>query len=124
MEKGVKVLVADDDFFIRDIMSAALMEKAVIAIDGQDALEKIAIWGIECISLVITDIEMPRLNGTGLITKILEMDPGKKFIVMSGHPEWETVVQKTLATAQGKALFLYKPFTFPDLFSTIERALN
>jgi DNA-binding response OmpR family regulator len=80
------VLVADDEAEILDLVTS-LMEAAgylvLPASDGHEALELSRRYP-GTIDLVITDVEMPRLNGTDLCSHLLEERPGIKVLVMSG----------------------------------------
>ena len=73
------------------------------AADGHEGLELSRQYA-GTIDLVITDVQMPRLNGTDLCAHLLEERPGIKVLVMSGAEMSEIVSQnKHLA-------FLPKPF--------------
>ena len=119
MKKPGKILAVDDNPTICDLISAIPGYDFVTAIDGQDALEKIAALGIDNFSLIITDVQMPNLDGQGLITKVHEMDPEKNFIVMSGLTEDDVLVQGALSAAHGKAIFMNKPFGISELMKKI-----
>ena len=107
-----KILFVDDSRTMRDMLRLALTQAGfyvVEAVDGMDGLEQLATHGAD---VIITDINMPKLDGFGFIeavradasrkgTPILvlttESDPGKKqrarsagatgWIVKPFHPE-------------------------------------
>ncbi|MCS6882071.1 MAG: hybrid sensor histidine kinase/response regulator [Oscillochloridaceae bacterium] len=65
-----RLLVADDSFATRELIRSMLQSAGydvVVAVDGMDALEALR---SEPIDLVVSDIEMPRLNGFELVTRI------------------------------------------------------
>lgn len=70
--RGVQVLLADDSVMIRKIVSSALREAGVKVIEAVDGLEAFTILcnRLSSIDLVITDIEMPVMNGTELCHRI------------------------------------------------------
>jgi DNA-binding response OmpR family regulator len=73
------------------------------AADGHEGLElsrKYPGW----IDLLITDVQMPRLNGTDLCAHLLEERPGIRVLVMSGSDISEIISQNV------NLLFLPKPF--------------
>jgi DNA-binding response OmpR family regulator len=80
------VLVSDDEVAVLYLVTSLMqMEGYVVlsASDGRQALELSREYPGP-IDLVITDVEMPRLNGTDLCSHLLEERPGIKVLVMSG----------------------------------------
>ncbi|MCX7790632.1 MAG: hybrid sensor histidine kinase/response regulator [Chloroflexaceae bacterium] len=65
-----RLLVADDSFATRELIRSVLQSagyEVVVAVDGADALEALR---SEPIDLVVSDVEMPRLNGFELVTRL------------------------------------------------------
>jgi DNA-binding response OmpR family regulator len=69
------------------------------------------------IDLVVTDLEMPRLNGAGLCAHLLEERPGIKVLVMSGADIKEIISQNA------NLLFLPKPFDGQTLKARVRAIL-
>jgi DNA-binding NtrC family response regulator len=89
------VLVADDEVFIRNLVTILLQRAGYLvlsAADGQEGLELSRKYPGK-IDLVITDFVMPRLNGMNLIAHLTEERPGIRSIVMSGSDINEIVKQ-------------------------------
>lgn len=87
--RGKTIMVADDVEINRTMVSAMLEEteaSIVLAMDGQDAIEKASASEVDT---VLLDIEMPRLNGWQAAKKLraFENDSGKKYVLiaLSGH---------------------------------------
>lgn len=73
----IRVLVVDDSALIRQVLSDILKQDPDItvigtAVDGEDALQKIAIQKPDVITL---DLEMPKMNGLDCLAKIMEQSP-------------------------------------------------
>ena len=80
------ILVADDEVLIRNLVTLLMQREGYFvlsAADGQEGLELSRKYP-GTIDLVITDVQMPRLNGTDLCAHLLEDRPGIKVLVMSG----------------------------------------
>lgn len=113
------VLVADDDSQIRKLIIALLQEdghQVLSAADGLEALE-ISRESPGPIDLVITDVEMPRLNGIELCTHLLEERLGIKLLVMSGAETSATVAE------EAEFAFLPKPLDILALRAKVRAIL-
>ena len=89
-----KLLLVDDDPFIRDILSEVLVDRGHIvetAVDGKDALEKYI--KDPAINLIITDMNMPEINGLQLIKEIRKNMVDVPIIVLSGNKEIAVVME-------------------------------
>lgn len=110
-----KFLIVDDEELMRHVLATILEIKGVKssriaeAIDGQDAWEKFSVDPAS-FQVIITDINMPRMDGRELIQKILHVVKGIKIICMSGFPTGEI---------EG-AVFIQKPFRIELLEKEIE----
>jgi DNA-binding response OmpR family regulator len=114
------ILVADDEVMIRNLVTLLLQENGytvLSASDGQEALELSRKYP-GTIDLVITDVEMPRLNGMDLRAHLLEERPGIKVIVMSGADMSEIVSQNI------NLPFLPKPFDGEALLARVGAILG
>ena len=79
------ILVADDDALVRNLVTQLMQREGysvLSAVDGHEGLVLSRQYP-GAIDLVITDVQMPRLNGTDLCTYLLEERPGIKALVMS-----------------------------------------
>lgn len=120
---GVKqpiILVADDEVMIRNLVTLLLQSAGYVVLsasDGQEGLELSRKYP-GTIDLVITDVEMPRLNGMDLVAHLLEERPGIKSIVMSGADMSEITRQNI------NLQFLPKPFDGEALLARVRAILG
>ena len=85
--------------------------------DGAEALEVLSREA--CIDMVVTDINMPRMDGLALLSRIPTVDPDIKCIVVSAYGDMRNI---RIAMNRGAFDFVSKPIDFDDLEVTIERA--
>ena len=114
------ILVADDEVMIRNLVTILLQHQGYVVLsasDGQEGLELSRKYP-GTIDLVITDMQMPRLNGMDLCAHLLEERPGIKVIVMSGAEMGEIVGQNI------NLPFLPKPFDGEALLERVRIVLN
>jgi len=80
----MKVLIVDDNSMIRNLLRLMLEHEQVdcaTAEDGQDALEQCA---AESFGAVISDLDMPRMNGAELAGVLRQRYPGMTLLAFSG----------------------------------------
>lgn len=115
-----KILAVDDSKTMRDMISFTLRGAGydvVEANDGEDALGKL---GGNSVNLVITDINMPRLDGIGLIKK-LRADPSYKstpILVLTTESEGSKKDEGRQAGATG---WIVKPFDPDQLLKVVQK---
>lgn len=114
------ILLADDEEATRDLVRRALDGHAVtLATDGADAWAKFS-QAPGSFDLIVTDIEMPGLDGVTLAERALAASPRLKVLLMSGFTH---SLDKSRSLAPGRVLVLPKPFTLDELRRTIAAAL-
>ena len=114
------ILVADDEALIRNLVTLLLQHDGYLvlsAADGHEGLELSRKYP-GTIDLVITDVQMPRMNGTNLCAHLLEERPGIKVLVMSGADMKEIVSQNA------NLPFLPKPFDGQTLKARVRAILT
>lgn len=121
-----KILFVDDEVDLERLLKQRLrkniLEKefeVLFSANGKEALE--ILKSDRSIAMVVTDINMPEMDGLTLLTKIAEIDPTIKTVVMSAYSDL-----KNIRTAMhcGAFDFITKPIDFEDLTITITRTLN
>jgi CheY-like chemotaxis protein len=120
---GELILVVDDEENIREITRATLEKfgyQALTATDGTDALAIYAQRGAE-ISLVLTDMAMPFMDGAAMIRALRKFNPHVKVIAMSGLMNNE---QTADLQSMNVNTFLPKPFTAEKLLTSMAEVLG
>lgn len=113
------ILVVDDSTFWKEIINAALATAGysiLLADDGVDALAKIT----NDTDLVLTDFQMPRMNGLELIVKLRATHPNVHSILMSASEEMNIAT----AALAGANYFLKKPLNIDQLLNYLESVLH
>lgn len=116
-----RLLIVDDDIHLRTVasaMAACLGYRTRTAANGEEALQMLH---NEEVDLVITDYQMPLMNGFQLASEIRHQFPDLPVILMSGRINVELFNRQ-----QGRKLFaglLKKPFSRQELGEKIEMAV-
>lgn len=117
-----RILFADDDAATRDLVCRALQldgHSVTTADDGADAAEKIANGGI--FDVIVTDIQMPGLDGISLARSVLATHPTLKVVLISAHAD---VLDQARNLAPGSVRLLSKPFTIDQMRGIVRAALG
>ena len=120
-QTGTSILCVDDDPEICELLHeiiASLGHSSITAVDGIDALEKLADGHFD---IVITDISMPRMDGTELIKKITTDFGDVDIIVITAY---EMTYKYTDIIALGASDFIAKPFDMNELEAKLNRVLR
>lgn len=122
----VDILIVDDEVDLEPLMMQKFRRKIrsneyvlEFAHNGIQALEKLN--NNPNISLVITDINMPEMDGLTLLAKIAEKKKPPKAIVVSAYGDMDNI---RTAMNRGAFDFVTKPVDFNDLELTIDRTLE
>ena len=114
---NVKIAVIDNDLLVRDFVVTVLMycvNRDVLSFDNG-----LAAWSHikdhESPDIIISEIDVPGLNGFELMAKFKEKSPDKKFLLMSDNPANEQPARNSGADA-----FLAKPVSVNDLFEVVQ----
>lgn len=121
---GLKVLVAEDDPGMRELVTELLTvwgHSVHSVVDGEEAARHLDKHASET-ELVVTDFQMPRMNGIELARRIKKVTPDIKVIVMSGFSDHGILME--MVDAAGADAFIKKPFEIEELQKAIYVAFS
>jgi adenylate cyclase len=121
-----KILVADDEADLETLIRQKFRQKIreqkyefVFAINGNDALEKMILH--PDIAILLSDINMPEMDGLTLLTKMGESNPLTKAVMVSAYGDMDNI---RTAMNRGAFDFITKPVNFEDLELTMEKTIK
>jgi excisionase family DNA binding protein len=116
-----RVLVADDEASVRDLLSKtlALAEYDVdLAPDGRSAVDRLRIVPYD---LLITDLRMPGVDGLAVVREARRLKADISIIIITGYSTEASAIE---ALNLGVSGYLTKPFRIPRVLSVAARALG
>ncbi len=116
-----RILVVDDEEMIRYLLENALARQGYMVVcagSGQAALKQLEGGTFD---LVLTDLQMPEMDGLELLRRTRAAFPATDVIVLTGHATVETAVQ---AMKEGAYSYLTKPFNLDELLLTVRNCLQ
>ncbi len=118
-KRDISILYVEDEELIRNeifnILSM-LCEKVEMAVDGRDGLEKFRAGNFD---LVITDINMPYMNGFEMLREIKLLKPETPAIIISAYSQEEYFLQASKIDVVND--YLFKPVKITDLIDRINK---
>jgi len=121
-----KILVADDETDLEILIKQKFRQKIreqkyefIFAINGKDALEKIQLN--PDVEIVLSDINMPEMDGLTLLSRLNETSPLIKAVIVSAYGDMDNI---RTAMNRGAFDFITKPINFEDLSLTMEKTLK
>lgn len=121
-----KILVADDETDLETLIRQKFRQKIrdrqyefIFAFNGNDALEKIK--QSPDVEIVLSDINMPEMDGLTLLTKLNEVSPLIKSVMVSAYGDMDNI---RTAMNRGAFDFITKPVNFEDLELTMEKTIK
>ncbi len=123
---SAKILVVDDELDLQELVRRKFRREIRhgefsfdFANDGVAAMEKVR--EDPAIDLVISDINMPRMDGLTLLEKLGEFEEQLKTIIISAYGDMDNI---RAAMNRGASDFVTKPIDFQDLLITIKNTLD
>jgi len=116
----MNILLIDDDSHVRKLLSRRLAQYEYAVAEAEHGEEgwNLFIQQPEMFEVIITDIEMPKLNGIDLLKRLRVKGYTVPVIVMTAHEDINYSIQMLRL---GASDFLLKPFQFRDLLDSIEK---
>jgi len=121
-----KILVADDEVDLEMLIKQKFRQKIrqqeyefIFAVNGNDALAKIQLH--PDVDIVLSDINMPEMDGLTLLSRLSESSPLIKSVIVSAYGDMENI---RTAMNRGAFDFITKPINFEDLSVTMEKTIR
>lgn len=121
--EGVKgrILVVDDENFIRDIVSRKLTAEGFECTQAENAETALSLLARETFDCVVSDIRMPGMSGVELLRRIRVTDQDVAVIMATGAPDMDVALE---AMRLGAYDHLSKPLNLDELALTVDRAIE
>ncbi len=108
-----RILLADDDRAVLDLVRRALQTDGHAVVSAEDGSEAAALLRSKAkFDLLVTDVQMPGLDGLELVTLARNLRPDLGLLMMSGYL---AVLENARKLGLSRARFLSKPFTIESV---------
>ena len=118
---GGKIFVVDDDRFVLESVTTLLTEFGFSVRSFSNGQEAVRQFVTEPVDLVLTDINMPIMDGLELLEKIRFLDRETPVVLMTAYADLDVAVK---AIQKGAFDFIIKPYRPPALVHAVEKGVN
>ena len=119
--KNMKILLVDDDEWIRDSLSLFFEAEGCNLLTFETAEEAMEAVKHQIYDIVISDYKLPGMQGLEFLRRVKEKQPNALEILISAYPNRELLAKaKTL----GVEAFIPKPFTSVDVETSLARIME
>ncbi len=126
-QSNIKILVVDDEIDLEPLVRQKFRRQIregiydfLFAFNGLEALAKLLEFPE--IGIILSDINMPEMDGLTLLTKLKELkNPGLKTVIVSAYGDMDNI---RTAMNRGAFDFVTKPVNFEDLEITINKTIE
>jgi two-component system chemotaxis response regulator CheY len=116
-----KVLVVDDSGLARRSTRRILESAGYEVIEAEDGLAALEQYFVQKPSVVLLDLVMKGMYGLDVLSKLREMDPDARVVVVSADIQ---TTSRDLVAAGGAAAFVNKPARAEEIVAAVENALR
>ncbi len=116
-----RILVVDDELSMREFISILLEREGYEVLTAADAVTALSRLNASDIDLVISDVQMPGLNGLELLARIKETTPETAVLLITAYSTAEQAVE---AMKLGAYDYLSKPFKVDEIKILVHNALE
>ncbi len=119
---GYTILVADDSKSMRQLIDFTLQGAGYRVVSAEDGVQAMEMMKGQKIDLVVTDFNMPNLDGMGVLKQLREDAATKSIpvVMLTTEAEMDKVVEAKNAGING---WIIKPFEPTKLTSTVKELL-
>jgi DNA-binding NtrC family response regulator len=118
-KKEFKILIADNDKLIRDVIKSLLSKEGYVVALANDGFDALRILKTEDVGLVLTALKMSGVNGIEILKYALRVNPDIAVVILTTFGDLEATLQ---AVKEGAYDYLTKPFKVEEIAFLVEKA--
>lgn len=121
MPERANCLIVDDEPRLRQVLLQLMRADGFRCVEAGNGLEALAQLEKQAITLVLTDMEMPKMGGIELLRQLRDKHPDVAVVMITGNADVETAVG---ALSLGAMDYLTKPFQLDEVRARVRQALE
>ncbi len=121
VDERPRVLIVDDEKFIRDILADFLGMEGFVVRTAEDGAAALIELNASPYDIVISDLKMPRMGGIELLEQMTRAAPNALTVIMTGFGTVETAID---AMKRGAYDYILKPFKVEEVIHVVQRGIE
>nr|WP_277817313.1 response regulator [Pseudoroseomonas aerophila] len=117
------ILTVDDSASLRQMVRMTLTGAGYGVVEAEDGVDGLAKANARTVDMVVTDLNMPRMNGLGLITELRKLPAYRGVPILFLTTESDAGI-KAQAKAAGATGWITKPFQQEQLLTVVRKVLG
>jgi CheY-like chemotaxis protein len=118
---SAKILIVDDEQFVRDLLGKVLRRRGHEVTAAGDAHEALRAIESGDFDLLLTDVVMPGMDGFDLLRRVKSTCPSVRVVVLTAYARKQSISDFLL---YGADEYLSKPFQVHELVATLDRVMG
>jgi len=114
-----RILIAEDDAIVRDVMYKFLTDEGYQVITAGDGITALKLLRLEDVKLVLTDLRMPGADGMEVLRSAVQMNPRIAVVLLTAYGTLDTALE---AMKEGAYDYIVKPFVMQQLLLVVRNA--
>jgi len=119
---GTTILTVDDSPSIRQMVKFTLMQSGYDVLEAEDGVDGLNVAKSNKVDLIVTDLNMPNMNGIELVTELRKLDKYKFTPILMLTTESDDS-KKMAGKSAGATGWIVKPFNPEQLIAVINKVL-
>ena len=115
------LLLVDDEPNLRKVLGALLRKEGYEVLEAANGVEGLSVLEAETVEVVISDLKMPRMDGSQFLKEVRKRWPELPFVMLTAHGTVDAAVD---ALKNGALDFLSKPFDKDEIRMVVAKALR
>jgi response regulator RpfG family c-di-GMP phosphodiesterase len=121
MTDRANCLIVDDEPKLRQVLGMLMRADGFLCVEAGDGIEALEVLARQPITLVLTDMEMPRMGGIELLRQLRARYPDVAVVMITGNVDVQAAVD---ALSLGAMDYLVKPFQLDEVRARVRQALE
>jgi putative two-component system response regulator len=121
MSDRANCLIVDDEPRLRQILALLMRADGFLCVEAGNGIEALEQLSRQSITLLLTDMEMPKMGGIELLRQVRSRYPDVAVVMITGNADVETAVG---ALSLGAMDYITKPFQLEEVRARVRQALE
>ncbi len=117
-KKNLKILLVEDDILALSILEKLISKEKYRVFTAKNGVEGVEVFKKEGVDIIVSDINMPEMNGLDMVRELKRIDKNIKVLFLSAYSDVNHIIDALELKAES---YILKPFDASTLISNIQK---